>query len=591
MKIKYIFAFSAALCLVQQVAVAQNLDPTVVVNKAYEGKLVQVHKPSFEMAVHDSLTRFDLDFDYLVSDRPYQGADGFNPYILTMKPAPAVQDLKNIYLNVGAGYTLHPELDFVWSPLRSRKFKLDVYALHRSYIGDYRAFRPELPSEGTVLNLDRWREAGGDRAHWKGYDFMSRAGVDGRYEMPMLSAGFDVSYYGLASKDLHKKRMYDALDVKLGVTSKPGNNSYFKYDVRADYRFAEDKVNYNTAVKDYLGEHVFGVDATLGQVLGDGHQIMFDVEMDIAAYTHAYDSLSSVVGQLAIVPRYGLKKGRWTLDAGLRLAKVMSSNNPSGIFGARDQIVYPNVKASFAVIRNAMRLYAYIGGGNKINTYSSLLEGNHHLDTSFGLGRYPLMDVTVERVSASLGVEGRIGSVFSYDLKTGYVNYASALLDAVVVAPAYEDSQIQYLPGVGYAPYQKYYAALDWRLNTESLRFDGDLVYTYAWGLKDAQGLFAPAALTGDVSFEYNWNKRVYAGVDCSFSTSRSGSVYDMVTNDVYQSEIPGYADLGLYFEYACNRALSVWVRGGNLLNMTIQRNPLYAEQGVSATVGICLNL
>lgn len=591
MKIKHILAASAALCVVQQAAVAQNLDPTVVVNKAYEGKLVQVHKPSLEMAVPDSLTRFDLDFDYLVSDRPYQGADGFNPYVLTMKPASMVQEPMTLYLDAGAGYTLHPTLDFVWSPLREGRFRMDVYAVHRSYVGDYRSFRPVLPSDGSVLNVDRWRESGGDQAHWKGYDFMSRAGVDGRYDMTSLAAGFDVSYYGLASKDLRKKRMYDALDVKLGVASKPGNSSYFKYDVRADYRFAEDKINYNTAVRDYLGEHVFGIDATLGQVLGEGHQIMFDVEMDLAAYTHSQDSLSSVVGQLAIVPRYLLKKGRWSLDAGVRLAKVMRSANPGGVFGARDQVVYPDVKAAFSAIPDAMRVYACVGGGNKLNTYSSLLEENHHLDTSFGLGRHGLMDVTVERVSVSLGLEGRIGSIFSYDLRTGYVNYASALLDAVAVAPAYEDSQVQYLPGVGYSPYQKYYGALDWRLNSEAFRFDGDVVYAYSWGLRNADGLFAPAALTGDVSFEYNWSRRIYAGVDCRFSTARNGSVYDMAAGNVYEARIPGYADLGVYFEYACSRVFSVWARGGNLLNMTIQCNPLFAEKGASATVGICLNL
>lgn len=589
MKIRYILAAAAALCLIQNVASAQDLDPTVVVNKAYEGKLVQVHKPSFEMDVPDSVTRFNLDFDYLVSNRPYKGADGFNPYVLTMKPASMVQEPMKLYLNVGAGYTLHPALDVVWSPFRSRTFKMDVYAIHRSYVGDYRSFRPVTPAAGEVIDLDRWRESGGDKAHWKGYDFMSRAGVDGRYERTALTAMFDVSYYGLASKDLWKKRMYDAMDVKVGVSSKPANTSYFKYDVQASYRFAEDKVKYNTAVNDYLQEHVFGLDAVLGQVIGEGHQIMFDVDMDLAAYSH--DSLSSVVGQLAIVPRYVLKKGRWTLDAGLRLAKVMRSEDTDGLFDAREQFVYPDVKASFSVIPDAMRLYAFVGGGNKINTYASLLEGNHHLDTSYGLGSHGLMDITVERVSTSVGLEGRIGPVFTYDLRTGYVNYGSALLDAVAVAPAFAIGEVQYLPGVGYAPYQKYYAALGWCLCNEALRFDGDVVYSNSWGMKDADGLFAPAMLTGDVSFEYNWSRRIYAGLDCQFSTARTGSVTDIVNGQVYEARIPGYADLGVYFEYAFSRVWSVWARGGNLLNMTIQRNPLFAEKGASATVGICLNL
>lgn len=589
MKIRYILAAAAALCLIQNVASAQDLDPTVVVNKAYEGKLVQVHKPSFEMDVPDSVTRFNLDFDYLVSNRPYKGADGFNPYVLTMKPASMVQEPMKLYLNVGAGYTLHPALDVVWSPFRSRTFKMDVYAIYRSYVGDYRSFRPVTPAAGEVIDLDRWRESGGDKAHWKGYDFMSRAGVDGRYERTALTAMFDVSYYGLASKDLWKKRMYDAMDVKVGVSSKPANTSYFKYDVQASYRFAEDKIKYNTAVNDYLQEHVFGLDAVLGQVIGEGHQIMFDVDMDLAAYSH--DSLSSVVGQLAIVPRYVLKKGRWTLDAGLRLAKVMRSEDTDGLFDAREQFVYPDVKASFSVIPDAMRLYAFVGGGNKINTYASLLEGNHHLDTSYGLGSHGLMDITVERVSTSVGLEGRIGPVFTYDLRTGYVNYGSALLDAVAVAPAFAIGEVQYLPGVGYAPYQKYYAALGWCLCNEALRFDGDVVYSNSWGMKDADGLFAPAMLTGDVSFEYNWSRRIYAGLGCQFSTARTGSVTDMVNGQVYEARIPGYADLGVYFEYAFSRVWSVWARGGNLLNMTIQRNPLFAEKGASATVGICLNL
>ena len=591
MKIRNILAASAALCLVQNVASAQDLDPTVVVNKAYEGKLVKVHKPSFEMAVPDSVTRFDLDFDYLVSDRPYKGSDGFNPYVLTMKPASVVQEPMQLYLNAGAGYTLHPTLDVVWSPFRSKVFKMDVYAIHRSYVGDYRSFRPVVPEVGQTLVVDRWRESGGDQAHWNGYDLMSRAGVDGRYETASLSTGFDVSYYGLASKDLWKKRMYDALDVKAGVTSKPGNSSYFKYDVQAAYRFAEDKLKYNTAFNDYLGEHVFALDAVLGHVIGEGHQVMFDVNMDLAAYSHSADTLSSVVSQLSITPHYVFTKGRWTVDAGLRLAKVMRSESSGGLFGAREQIVYPDVKATYAAIPDAMRIYALVGGGNKINTYASLLEKNHHLDPTYSLAGQGLMDISVERVSVSLGLEGRIGSIFGYDFQTGYVNYANALLDAVSIVDGYADGSVQYLPAVGYSQYQKYFATLDWRLNSESFRFDGGVTYTYAWGFNDEVPLFAPAALTGDVSFEYNWSRRIYAGIDCEFSTARTGLVKDVTAANAYDAKIPGYADLGVYFEYACNRVLSVWARGGNLLNMTIQRNPLFAEKGASATVGICLNL
>ena len=79
--------------------------------------------------------------------------------------------------------------------------------------------------------------------------------------------------------------------------------------------------------------------------------------------------------------------------------------------------------------------------------------------------------------------------------------------------------------------------------------------------------------------------------MDCLFATGRQGSVIDQLLSQTYEARIPGYADLGIYFEYAATRSLSFWLRGGNLLNMTIQRNPVYAEKGVNFTVGICLNL
>ena len=86
---------------------------------------------------------------------------------------------------------------------------------------------------------------------------------------------------------------------------------------------------------------------------------------------------------------------------------------------------------------------------------------------------------------------------------------------------------------------------------------------------------------TGDVAATYNWNRRIFAGVDCNWAAARS--------NDIYT--VPGYADLGIYAEYGFSRKMSFWLRGGNLLNMNIQRNVMFAEKGVNFTVGIRLNL
>jgi hypothetical protein len=79
---------------------------------------------------------------------------------------------------------------------------------------------------------------------------------------------------------------------------------------------------------------------------------------------------------------------------------------------------------------------------------------------------------------------------------------------------------------------------------------------------------------------EYACYKRIFAGVDCVFSTARR-------SEDGF--EMPWYADLGIRAEYQFVKSMSVWVRGGNLLNMEIQRDLMYAEKGVNFTAGISL--
>ena len=550
---KYIYAFIAAVLAASGSLGAQDLDPTVVVNRAYEGKLLEVHKPSFEMEIPDTVSKFDLDFDYSVFDKPYKGAYEFTPYVLTLRPASESMDNKKLYLKAGAGYTLHPMLDFVWAPGLKGAFNVDVYGANRSYIGDYYKFTPA-----------------GSASSWSGYDIENKAGVDCSFDWRSGSIDLDVAYYGVALKDDMKNRMYNAVDVALGISSKAKGESYFKYALQADYRFGQDGLMIQD-VQSRIGEHLYGVDASFGQVIRKRHDVSVDMNADLVTYSHPV--YSTTAGIFDVVPHYVLAGRRWAVDAGLRVSKLIRPAAHESMFSTKGQFLYPDVSAWFDVIPSAMRAYAYVGGGNQLNTYSSLLERNHHFDMTYASGLWPVMDVTVERISTSFGVEGRVGSKFSYDLRAGYVNYKNAPLDAVLVGAV----DGQYLPGLGYDAYQKFYAGADMGLKFDSFTFDGNVEYTHAWGIDQASGLLAPAALTGDVAVEYNWNRRIFAGVDCEFASKRN--------------VVAGYADLGLNLEFAATRSLAFWFRGGNLLNMAIQRNPLYAEKGINFTLGICLNL
>ncbi len=561
----YRYAMVMAAALVSAVAVAQNLDPTVEVSRAYEGNLVEVHKPVMEMSVPDTVQRFRLDFDYSVFDSPYKGSYEFNPYMTSMRPASSAFNPQTFYLRAGAGYRLYPVADVIWSPSFKKGFKMDVYASHRSYVGDYRTVLPSVTNGQTYLVSD---------GEWNGYDLKTDAGVSGRYDWKKGAMDFDLAYLGIHSKDYIKARSYNAMNASVGVASKAAKT--FLYDVDLDYGYAADHGQYS------VGEHSLSLDADLGPQFKTVHKILFDMGVDMVAYSHSSDWSSA---RMHFTPHYVYEKGRWRIDAGLKIDFLVAPEDGSGASSVdRQQVFYPDVHVEFTAIRNAMNLYASATGGNYLNTYSSIVGRNHFADAGFLYGNG--LQSTVERLKALLGVKGRIGTRFSYDISGGYAGYGNMILDAVYTVPD------QSAPaGIGYSGCNKVFAGLGWLLDTERFRFDGDLSYSHYWGFEDHPYLLTPSSFTGDASVEYNIRKRIFFGADCSFASARKNIVpKSSLIGDIY-FHIPGYVDLGAFVEVVTSRRLSVWARGGNLLNMTIQRTPLYAEGGISFTAGICLNL
>lgn len=582
MRVNIYTLLAASLTFCSVAASAQNLDPTVEVNRSYEGKLMEVHKPMLEMAVPDSVLRFDLDFDYEVFDNPYKGAYEFKPYTMELQPVGKAAEQKRLYMRLGAGngleaLSLHPSADFVWSPFLRERFKMDVYARHRSYVGEYRKVdAPDLSQKDVNLKMkSSYRRAD--------YDFLTQAGVDARYDWADGTVRLDAGYYGIAERYGSQSNMYNALDVRAGVASKD-YGQFINYDVYASYRFGIDRYEYKNLVEDSLTEHEISVLGKLKAVLMDDHKAMFELGVD----NHSYGFAG--VSRLTFAPHYMFRYGNWGFDAGFRIEALVHSGD-STCFTSKGQVVYPDVTVDYHLIPGVMKAYAKIGGGTKVNSFSSLLAENHHFDMYYGHGK-PFMDNTIENVSAELGLQGRAGARFTYGARAGYAMYGNAPLETVVVGVLPEDEQLTFMPGIAYAGYQNVYAAADLSWVTERIRLDAKATYRHSWYEdKEPEGYFLPAALTGEAAFEYNWHKRIFLGLDCDFSTGRRQGSVRFPDGTLKQVDVPGYADLGINFEYQTTRSFSVWFRGGNLLNRAIQRNLLYAEKGVHLTAGICLNL
>ncbi len=563
----------------------QNLDPTVEVSRVYEGKLMEVHKPYIEMAVPDSVLHFDLDFDYSVAETPYMGSYEFNPYAVEMKPAPAAHDMNSLYLRAGAGYQLHPVADIIWSPDLKCPLRMNVYGSHRSFIGNYSNVH-EVSQEDMSVGLESVGRGEGLARTWKGYDLMSRAGVDGRYDGENVEAKFDMSYEGLQQKNrFGQLRSYYEIEARAGMASRyVGSGLRFKVD--ASYKFLRDKLKLAPASWDYVEGNEIDVDALFGYTLSGGDRAMLDLGFDFSST--AMDIVSGG-GDVDVVPHYVMDRGRWRFDLGLRVSVPLRNCSSLVAYGHEVQVLYPDVRVEYMPASDAAKLYFDLGGDSKASSYSDVVRHDRHATMTYGREFWNLMDMTEERVNVALGAEGRFGFRFNYDVKAGYANVGNGVLDGVVVL----DEADGLLPALGYSSYDKFYISADWLLDMNGYRFDGCVEYTNAWNLSSGTGLFLPAEIWFDLAFSYNWRNRILAGVGCQFSTARKGSVLRDTGSEMTSTEawLPGYVDLGIDAEYMVNRKFSVWARGGNLLGMTIYRSLLYAEKGPYFTLGACLVL
>jgi hypothetical protein len=270
--------------------------------------------------VPDSVHRFDLDFDYSVFDNPYKGSYEFNPYTMDMKPESKKRVPSQFYLNAGAGYTIHPTLDVLWSPVLKRPLKVDIYGVHRSYIGDYRT--------AHVGQTDAVKY------YKSGYDFLSRAGADLEYEWEKVGLEFGASYYGVAVKDAFKKDAYNAVDAYVAVHSK--GMGKFMYGARASYRYGN---------VSGIGEHLFSLDGHVSHLLKPYSRMVMDIGLDFGVYQGALDVSFA---NFRVVPRYVREKGRARTSIGVRVSAVASA--ASG-FARANQFIYPDIRASYDVVK------------------------------------------------------------------------------------------------------------------------------------------------------------------------------------------------------------------------------------------------
>ena len=585
---------TGALLAVTALAYGQNLNPTVEVTNAYEGGAEAIKKPLQVMQVPDSVTRFNLDFDYEVFDNPYRGAYEFRPYQVQLRPQPAASGERKFYLRAGAGYRLRPELELVYTPLRRNDLEINLTASHRSFIDRYRPVGADFSGEDVRLLRRDLPDSFSDA----GLDLKTRLGADGRYGWAGGEATLALAYDNLVSRhsylgisNLRHGALADARVRSLG-----GDTPGFFYDASLSYRYGYNRptdLDASETIVNHGSEFRFAT--SLGPVMENRSAMLLDAAVGIQRLS---GNLTAFVGNLAVTPHYRFETGNWHFDLGVRLSTFFHEDGTDGfvsgegyasggqhveMFTKQSQRIYPAVSVEWTPLGESVIFQAAARGGDTYNSYFDLVEKDHFFSQFYTFAGYPFLDNSVERIHAFVGARGNIARRFGYDWKVGFMYRDHELMYG---AGDVKRDELARRPTLGYADYAQMYTDLKMAWRSSSVEADACLRYNYTW-MQEVNEFFAPAPFKGNVSAYYLWGERLKAGLDADFSTARKSG------NSVRDSRpvaIPGYLDLGLYGEYAWSRKTGVWLRIGNLLNQTIQRIPFIAESGIYATAGIRLN-
>lgn len=566
--------------LVCSAAFAQNLNPTVEVTNAYEGKLMDVKRQDVPMAVPDSLLKFDWNFNYSVFDNPYKGAYEFTPYLIEMKPDATPSDATRFYTRLGAGYSLHPEGVVYWNPKLGKKFSLSVYDRFKGYWGDY-------------------VDVNDSSNPYYGSDMENVAGLGARFNADKFVVSLDGDFDWIRTREL----LFDGNNVlngggRLGIQSV--NTKWFDYGLSVHYSGLKNTINDYFVAQTEEGtvglpaafaEDCFGGVFKAGVRMGKMHSLNLTATYDRYIFGDGQTNYAYTNDVYGVTPSYSFNFKRGFISIGATYSDILKDTSSSGTEESDNvdylvENLYPDVRASFEVIRDALVLSAKFTGGLKYNSYGSYLNANHHLNSSL-TSRYAsvLNQASANTFDAGLGFSGRLTNRFQYNVEAGYARWYHSPLDGVL-----KDADGNHFHIITMTNYDVTYA-------DANAAFIGDRFNASAHvrvqdaALKSVSYSLTLPHFTGDAVAEYNWNHRIYAGVSAEWMSVRRYGYGQMAIDPSYHFTAYGWVDLGVQLEYRFARGFSVWAKGGNLLNQEVMRNFLCVEKGPYFTLGICLGL
>jgi len=540
--ISILFAVCASLA-----SAAQNLNPQVQVSNDYQLASPGERKQDIELNVPDYATKFDYNFDYSVFESPYRGAYDFTPYIVGIDPEKGISDAKKLYLKVGGGYNLYPELKAVYSAFDKDSLSLNIVQDLDGYWGNY-----WMPAS----------DMGAYQIKWKGFDLEENLAANFKWNAGKLVLSSTAGYNGIYNEDYLQSTFYHAGNLSVRIKSRQELGNKLNYDFVVKGLLSTDNVSPQDFIRRNFYESDLSLNGSVGWSIDSKKDLAIDLRFQDNTMGGAFDGVSKKL--FSVAPRVKFKYGRFDFDLGVA---ADYSNTLS---------FHPRAQVSMYAFRNTAKLYLGAKGGQTLTTYSYLKHFDRFFNPAYNEN---WLKTCIEQHNVYLGIDGYLGTAFNYSAKLGTASYYDAPFQTVYL------STRNMLPGVDFFDYSKLYANV--KLSWTSDVFDACGTVDFCnTSLSAADAAVPTPKWHAYASARYNYRQRVFLGVNCEFKGSQPFLElnYKSVT-------LPFFVDLGANVEYRINSKWGVWIAGGNLLNGFVRRTPLHIEEGINFTAGICLNL
>lgn len=553
----------AILTLTVAFSAFAQIDPTVEVNRDYEGSIASyARKPLADTEITDSLKHFDVSFDYSIFDKPYKDLYEFSPYQAASLGVVQPDAIPHFSAKVAGQYPFMTELNIYTQLVSGKKVNFGIYGVYEAEKGQM----PTMIRPFSYLQSERNKlSAGADFKYaWNKGEFNLSAAFKHSDASDAHGAINTFVAPGIAADSL--KHLVNSIVANFNIRSTDVQDHNFYYDINGSY-FNSTKGLSREIIDTRPGfeasETALVIKARVGSSFEE-HRMYVDVK----SLNNWYDKHNKYyLGVIEFTPIYRYSKERFDARLGIRFGNRIGLDNKTSIF--------PDIDAKFELIKNNLWIRAVAFGGNDIENLSDDLYNAPWLMPSI---KNSTMRYTSRPLDLKLSTEGIIGSRLGFNFYGTYTSFVNKmqLYTDLSCNSVYGNGLLPYLY-TEYVDYVKLSAGAELTWTSKDFRMFASIQGNK---YKSSSSLYMLPKVEAMIKAEYNLKERLFISSSFVYQGIRESQL----------GQVPEYMDLSAKIEFKVNRFFSIYAKGGNLLN---RENYIYAgisHMPINAGGGICIN-